>query len=49
MELGHHLLGEELERLADVLVAGLARLVEQDRLVDAARLELAQLPADRFG
>src|SRR5262245_48122297 len=46
MELGHDLLGEQFQRIADVLVAGLARLVEQDHLVDAALLELPQLPAD---
>ena len=44
VELGHHFPGEQLERFADVLVAGLAGLVEQDHLVDPALPELAELP-----
>ena len=47
VELGHHLGGEQLERLADVLVAVAAGLVEQDHLVDVGLGELVQLGADR--
>ena len=46
VELGHDFRGEQLERIADVLMAGLACLIEQDHLVDPARLELAQLAPD---
>ena len=34
VEFRHHFLGEQLERLADVLMLVLARLVEQDDAVD---------------
>src|SRR5262245_27995864 len=40
LELRHHLFGEQLERLADVLVRVLAGLVEQYDLVDVGGLEL---------
>src|SRR5215207_11005483 len=43
LEFGHHFLGEQLERFADVLVGVLARLVQQHDLVDVGFLELAQL------
>jgi len=33
-KLRHHVLGEQFKRVADVLVAVLAGLVEQDHLVD---------------
>ena len=49
VKLRHHFFREQLQRRTDVLVAGLARLVEQDHLVDAAGAKLAQLPADRLG
>jgi hypothetical protein len=34
-ELGQHLVGEQLQRLADVLVAGAARLAHEHQLVAA--------------
>ncbi len=34
LELGHDLLREHLQTVADVLMAGLARLIEQDDLID---------------
>src|SRR5262245_35011044 len=40
VELGHDFAREQLERRADVLVQVLARLVQQDHLVDIRRLEL---------
>ena len=43
LELGHHVGGEELERLADVLVAIAAALLDEDHLVDADVGELAQV------
>ena len=47
LELRHHLLAEQLQRLADVLVGVLAGLVEQDDLVDVGGLELGELLAER--
>src|SRR5687767_14523057 len=38
-KLRHHRVGEQLERFADVLVAVLAALLDEDRLVDADVLE----------
>src|SRR5947207_1071203 len=49
VELGHDLLGEELERFADVLVTVVARLAHEDHLVDARRLVALQQPADLVG
>ena len=42
-ELGHHVGGEQLERLADVVVAVVPALLDEDDLVDAGLLELAQV------
>ena len=36
VELRHHLAGEQLQAVADRLVAGVARLIEQDHLIDMA-------------
>src|SRR5260370_7020582 len=44
VELGHDLPGDQLETLADVLVAGAAGLVGQDDLVHVRRLEPAHAP-----
>ena len=49
VELRHHLVGEQLEAGADVLVGVLAGLVEQDHLVDVRLLEPVQALADRVG
>ena len=49
MELGHDLLGEELERFADVLVTVVARLAHEDHLVDARRFVALQQHADLVG
>ena len=48
-ELGHDLTGEQLERLADVLVLVLARLAHEDQLVDARVLVAAHQLADLVG
>ena len=42
LELRHHRASEQLERFADVLVAILAALLDEDRLIDAGGLELTQ-------
>ncbi len=35
LELGHHIVGEQLERLADVLVLVVSALLNEDGLIDA--------------
>ena len=45
LELRHHLGGEQLERLADVLVLVHPRLLDERDLIDARSLELAQMVA----
>ena len=49
LELAHHLAGEQLERLADVLVPVAAALLDEGHLVDAALVELAQVLAQPSG
>jgi hypothetical protein len=49
LELGQHLAAEELERLADVLVAGGAGLEHEDELVDAGLFVAAQVLAQLVG
>ena len=49
VELGHHLAREQVQAVADRLVAGTSGLVEQDDLIDMRVLELAQPLADGFG
>jgi len=49
VELGHHLAGEEIEALADVLVRVLAGLVQEQHLVDVRGFEPLELAPDRLG
>src|SRR5665213_479001 len=49
LEFRHHLFGKQLERLADMFVAVLASLIQQDHLVDMRAPEPPQLLADGFG
>ena len=49
LEFRHHLLGEQVERRADVLVLVVARLRDEHDLVDAGFLELAQPRANLVG
>src|SRR5436309_2946015 len=49
VELGHDLLGEQLERLADVLVLVVAGLAHEDHLVDAGRGVAPEQVADLLG
>ena len=49
MEFRHDLLGKELKTVADILMARLAGLIEQDDLIDMSLLELTQALADRLG
>lgn len=45
LEFRHHVRGEQLEQLADVLVPVAAALLDEDDLVDASVLEAAQVLA----
>ena len=48
LEFRHHFLAEQFERLANMLMGVLARLIEQDHLVDMGGAEPPQLLADGF-
>ena len=45
LEVGHDAVGEQLERRADVLVAVVAALLDEDHLVDADVLERLEIVA----